>query len=452
MRHLRRLVAAILSVVPLLAVSPANADLIGHGGMVRAVAISPDGRLVLTGSFDYTARLWDFADQTQLAVLSAQAGPISDVAFLPDGKRGITASDDGTAIVWDLSDPKKPHPQFTLKGHKQKVAAVAVSPDGKLIATGSWDKTVRLWSAADGRLERVIDAGSPVNAVAFVDGGRRIAVGMYHPSIKLYDVATGEIDGTLDGHRMGITSLAVDPVDGNRLLSSSIDKTIRLWDIKRHQELRKINVHDTQVYSVVFTPDGKHAVTAGHDGYVIDWDLATGKPVREIKAHKRIAWDVAVTPDGRFAVSVSSDESGRVWHLGTGDRIGYVPPDDHRPTPWLTSTHPGAKLFTKCARCHALTPDERQRSGPYLAGLFGRKVGSVKSYHYSKALRDAHFTWNAKTLFELFHEGPNKMLPGTKMPVQRVTNDHQLTELVDYLKLLTSGHAGDHKDTKDTAK
>lgn len=432
-----------MGILPLLATGPAEADLIGHGGMVRAVAVSPDGSLVLTGSFDFTARLWDFGNQSPLAVLDAQAGPISDVAFLPGGKRGITASDDGTAVVWDLSDPSKPRQLFTLKGHKQKVAAVAVSPDGKTIATGSWDATVRLWSAADGKLERIIETGSPVNAVAFVEDGRRIAIGMHHPAIKLYDVASGEIEGTLEGHRMGITSLAASPTEPDRLLSSSIDKTVRLWDLKHREEVREIKVHDTQVYSAVFMPDGEHVVTAGRDGFVIDWDLKTGKPVREIKAHDRIVWDVAVTPDGRFAVSASSDESARVWHLETGDRIGYVPPeDDNRPKPWLTSDHPGAKLFTKCARCHALTADERQRSGPYLAGLFGRKVGSVKGYHYSKALRDAHFTWDSKTLFELFHEGPDKMLPGTKMPVQRVPNDHQLTELVDYLKLLTEDHAG----------
>jgi cytochrome c len=89
------------------------------------------------------------------------------------------------------------------------------------------------------------------------------------------------------------------------------------------------------------------------------------------------------------------------------------------------------------ARCHALTADGPSRSGPHFANLFGRKVGSVSGYHYSDALKSADFEWNDETLFRLFDIGPDKMLPGTKMPVQRVTDDAQLTALVDYLKVLT---------------
>ncbi|MDP4796397.1 MAG: c-type cytochrome, partial [Rhodospirillales bacterium] len=249
-------------------------------------------------------------------------------------------------------------------------------------------------------------------------------------------VETGALIDKLERHLMGITALSLSP-DGKRLLSASIDKSIRLWDLEKMTEVSKIIVHDGQVFDVQFSPDGRHALTAGKDGYIIDWDLAKAAPLNEIPAHDRIAWAVRYTPDGRFAVSASSDEQARIWHLQTGDRIGQTEIAGNEPKPWLESSHPGARLYTKCAKCHSLTADGPSRSGPHFSGLFNRKAGSVENYHYSSALTGVDFRWDEKNLFRLFSEGPDKMLPGTKMPVQRVTDAKQLTDLVDYLRDLT---------------
>lgn len=412
----------------------ARADLIGHGGMVRSVDVSPDGKRVITGSFDYTARVWEFGDQTEVAVLNAHEGPVTGGLFSPDGKTALTTSDDMTAILWDMTTMK---PLHRLLGHKHKVMASAFSADGKWVATGAWDKTVRIWDAATGKTLQTIQAPAPVNAVVFLDGGKRIAVGGHAPSIDIFDVASGDPVGKLEGHKMGITAFDLS-ADGTRLLSASIDKTIRIWDLTAMKETTEIDVRGTQVYDAEFSADGKRALTAGKDGYVVEWNLADGQPLHEIHAHEKIVWSAVYTPDGRFAVSSSSDEQARVWHLETGDRIGLVSEAGQEPQPWLSSDHPGAKLYTKCARCHALTASGPARSGPHFGGLFGRQVGTVAGYHYSDALKHADFQWNEKTLFRLFDEGPDKMLPGTKMPVQRVPDDAQLSALVDYLRVLTA--------------
>jgi WD40 repeat protein len=83
--------------------SGASAEMAGHGGMVRALSISPDGGTVITGSFDYTARLWDFVEQNEIAALDEHGGPVNAVAFLPDGRRALSASDDRTVILWDVA-------------------------------------------------------------------------------------------------------------------------------------------------------------------------------------------------------------------------------------------------------------------------------------------------------------------------------------------------------------
>lgn len=412
----------------------AQADLIGHGGMVRSVDVSADGMRAITGSFDYTARVWNFGDQSEVAVLDLHEGPVTSVRFDPTGKLALTTSDDFTAILWDMSTFKLVH---RLTGHKHKVMTSAYSPAGKLVATGAWDKSIKLWDLQSGKESRSIATNSPVNAIVFLKDGKRLISGGHHPVMQIWNVETGDVAGKLEGHQMGITALSLSP-DGKRLLSASIDKSIRLWDIETMSELSKIDVRDGQVYDVQFSPDGKRALTAGKDGYIVEWDLATGAPVHEIHAHDRIAWSASYTPDGRFAVSTSSDEQARIWHLETGDRIGMTEVAGSEPKPWLQSSHPGARLFTKCAKCHALSVNAPARSGPHFAGLFNRKAGSVENYRYSSALTGVDFRWDEKNLFRLFSDGPDKMLPGTKMPVQRVTDAKELTELVDYLRDLTT--------------
>ena len=109
---------------------------------VTAVAFSPDGARVLTGSADNTARLWDAASGKPMATLSGHTDPVRAVAFSPDSARVLTGSDDNTARLWDAASGK---PIATLSGHASYVQAVAFSPDGARVLTGSADNTARLW-------------------------------------------------------------------------------------------------------------------------------------------------------------------------------------------------------------------------------------------------------------------------------------------------------------------
>lgn len=415
----------------------ARADLIGHGGMVRAIDVSSDGALVVTASFDFTARIWDFGTQNEVAVLDAHEGPVTSAVFSLDGKHVVTTSDDKTAIIWTAPDGKLVR---RLEGHGHKVMTAAVSADGTQIATGAWDKTVRIWSMATGETVRVIQASAPVNDVAFVNGGTWVAAGGHDGKIGMWSIADGRLQGVLEGHRQGITKLSPLP-GGNRLLSASIDRTLRLWDVKSGQQVSTLLHSETrtgQVYAASASPDGHRALSAGRDGRLVIWDLDTGKIKTTLQAHEKIIWAARFTPDGRFALTASADENAAVWHLETGDRIGLQASDKSGKQPWLSSDHPGARLFTKCANCHALNAQEASRSGPHFEGLWGRRVGVVEGYNYSGALRNKSFTWNEKTLFDLFDKGPDKFLPGTKMPVQRVPDKEQLANLVDYLRVLTN--------------
>ena len=116
----------------------------GHGDGVWSAAYSPDGRRIVTASFDQTARIWDADTAKQLAVLSGHGDAVVSAAWSPDGRRIVTASFDHTARIWDAAAGVQ---LAVLSGHGDGVWSAAWSPDGRRIVTTSADQTARIWDA-----------------------------------------------------------------------------------------------------------------------------------------------------------------------------------------------------------------------------------------------------------------------------------------------------------------
>lgn len=175
------------------------ADLTGHAFGVTSVAFSPtDATLVLTGSVDQTARLWDvisgsplvsFEPQTnnEGALISGHANSVTSVAFSPDGSRVLTGSDDRTAKLWSAASGAE---LLTISGHSDRVASVAFSPDGATIATGSADASARTWDAASGAALDVFQpCASTIASVMFSPDGANLLLGVAAQNDIQLDVA-----------------------------------------------------------------------------------------------------------------------------------------------------------------------------------------------------------------------------------------------------------------------
>ncbi|MEY9800173.1 WD40 repeat protein [Bradyrhizobium ottawaense] len=154
----------------ILAVSSVHADMAGHGGSVRALAISPDGDSLLSGSFDSAAIRWSLKAETAEEVLRYHADAVNAVAFLNDG-RMITAGADARIAVWTAG---RRQPDRVFEGHVGPIVALAVSPDGALLASASWDRTVRIWSLSDG-VSRVLEGPFAERQRRRLHAGRQVA-------------------------------------------------------------------------------------------------------------------------------------------------------------------------------------------------------------------------------------------------------------------------------------
>jgi cytochrome c len=126
--------------------APAGAQMRGHGGPVRAVAVAPGGTSAISGSFDTSAIRWSLLRNSAEQVLRFHESAVNAVAFLKDG-RAVTGGEDGKIAIWK---PGVPVPERTFEGHTAPVVALAISPDGDAIASASWDRTIRVWPVADG--------------------------------------------------------------------------------------------------------------------------------------------------------------------------------------------------------------------------------------------------------------------------------------------------------------
>ncbi len=279
---------------------------IGHTKEVSSVAFSPDGKTVLTGSADNTAKLWDLSGRV-IQTFKGHTDQVHSVAFSPDGKTVLTGSFDKTARLWDLSGRLIQ----TFKGHKSFIESVAFRPDGKQILTGSSDKTAKLWDLTGRVIQTFKGHAEGVCSVAFSPDGKQVLTGSYDYTAKLWDLSGLELQ-TFKGHKFFISSVAFSP-DGKTVLTGSRDKTAKLWDLSG-KEMQTFIGHSEVVWSVTFSPDGKTVLTASSDNTAKLWDL-TGRVIQTFTRHAYRVTSVAFSPDGKTILTGSEDKTAGLWDL-----------------------------------------------------------------------------------------------------------------------------------------
>ena len=281
----------------------------GHSSIVTSVSFSPDGRLLVSGSWDATVRVWNL-ESGECRILEGDLGSIASVAFSPDGKMLVSGSSDKTVRVWNL----KTDECRVLKGHSSKVTCVSFSPNGKMIASSSVDNTVRVWNLESDECRILKGHSRPVNSVAFSPDSRMLASGSVDNTVQVWDLGD---DGCriLEGHSDSVASVAFSP-DGRLLASGSWDDTVRVWDLETGNA-RILEGHSESVASVAFSPDGRVLASGSRDISIRLWNLDNGG-CHILEGHSENLLGIYFSPDGRVLAGISADHSVRVWNLNGG--------------------------------------------------------------------------------------------------------------------------------------
>lgn len=212
---------------------------VGHSEAVNSIAVSPNGKLLLSGSSDKTVKLWDIRSRRLLRTMKGHTEKVNCVAFSPDGKTAASASgyyesSDATIVIWNLIDGSE---LAVLRGHNASVNSIAFSPDGKYLISGG------------GMYPGMYGAGHDENW-------------SYDNALRLWDVSTGKLLRTYQGHKYSVTCVTFTP-DGNSILSGgaggplATDYPIKMWDTHSGALLRQFKGHSERIEAIAISPDGE---------------------------------------------------------------------------------------------------------------------------------------------------------------------------------------------------
>lgn len=410
-------------------------QLSGHGGPIMGVAAAVDSKAKLSASFDYSVGYWTDEDPIWL---EGHKAAVNSVAFLGTN-RAVSGGDDFTLIIWDLPSAKMLQ---RLEGHTAKILTVTVSPDKSLIASASWDSRIGLWDAETGELRSWLRGHkSGVNDVAFSKDGTLLYSASMDGTVRSWNVADGSPKRVEVKHGFGVNRLVVNDGEG-WFAYGGLDGGTRVIDTNNGEVVADVTLERRPILSLALNSDASRLAVGDGNGYIMVLDTRNWSIARDFRAAKSgPVWALAYTNDGRL-LSGGLDETVTIWP--EGGRVTAQGADQqpfHRPPGEMEN---GERQFVrKCSICHSLGADVNRQAGPPLGGVFGRPAGTAQGYNYSPALTETGLVWNDDTINALFDVGPDELTPGSKMPMQRITDAQDRIDLVEYLKRATDPNAPD---------
>jgi WD40 repeat protein len=298
------------------------ATLEGHTDRLAACTVTPDGRHVVSASWDGTLKVWELGSGRAVATLAGHTFVVRACAVTPDGRHVVSASADRTLKVWELGSGRA---VATLAGHTSSVTACAVTPDGQHVVSASADRTLKVWELGSGRAVVTVATleghTNDVNACAVTPDGRHVVSASDDQTLKVWELGSGRAVATLEGHTARVNACAVTP-NGQHVVSAAGDK-LKVWEFGSGRAVATLGGRTDTVNACAVTPDGRHVVSASW-GKLKVWQLGNGRVVVTLEGHTRGVTACAVTPDGRHVVSASEDQTLKVWELGSGRTVATL--------------------------------------------------------------------------------------------------------------------------------
>jgi hypothetical protein len=291
-----------------------------HQKPVLALAFSPDGSLLASGSSDKTAKLWSMPGGQLAHTLKTEKATNYSLAFSPDSKALGTGGTDNHVRIWDADNGLL---QNTLTGHGGTVRCLRTAPDGDTLASGSSDKTIRLWSWAGCELIKVLsDHTGAVSAMDFSSEGRVLASGATDRTIRLWFLPEGKLYKVLRGHRSSVSDVAITP-GNDQLLSRTLSKTIGVWTFPEGKILRVLSGRWAETRHLLLAPAGGTLFTSSGKAVQL-WTMPQGRLQATLEGHLGEILTMAVSPDGQTLAT--GDRYGVVclWDLQTRKRLAFL--------------------------------------------------------------------------------------------------------------------------------
>ncbi|MSR64890.1 MAG: serine/threonine protein kinase [Verrucomicrobiae bacterium] len=295
----------------------------GHSNRVSSVAISPDSRWGLSGSWDSillnkdNILLCDLSSGQRLRAFQGHTSSVHSVVISPDGRWALSGSSDATLRLWELSSGRCLR---IFQGHSKAVLSVAISSDSRWGLSGSYDNTLRLWELSSGRCLRIFQGHSKAVRSVAISPDSRWGLSGSDNTLRLWELSSGQCLQIFQGHSNEVGSVAIS-ADGRWGLSGGYDSTLRLWELTSGRCLRSFQGHTNGVLSVAISPDSRWALSGGGDKTIRLWEVSSGQCLQIFQGDTGTVHSVTFSSDGRWGLSGSGGATGnpdnilRLWEF-----------------------------------------------------------------------------------------------------------------------------------------
>ncbi|MFN6483975.1 MULTISPECIES: serine/threonine-protein kinase [unclassified Nostoc] len=278
----------------------------GHSKAVLALAISPDGQTLVSGSEDNIIKVWNLNNGNEIFTLTGHSKQINSVAISPDGQTLVSGSDDDTIKILNLKTGEE---ISTIKANSRTVLSVAISPDQQMVVSGSSDSRVRLWNLKTGECIKTLATHAyRVSSVAISQDGYTVASSSWDKTIKIWPKST------LTGHLKPVTSIVIG-LNSQILVSASVDRRIIVWNLNTGEKIYTLDGHSDVVNSVAISPDSQKIVSGSDDEKIKVWNLSNGQEAYTVNGHLDGVNALVFSPDGQILVSGGKDTTIKVWRM-----------------------------------------------------------------------------------------------------------------------------------------
>lgn len=307
------------------AISPHQSSTQGHGDSISTLAISPNSQLLVSGSHDFTLKVWDLRTGKLLQTLSEHYEPITLVQFADQGKTLISRGLSGKIVLWDLATGQTRHRLYQDSDTSSPLTST-LDAQGTVLASHHWDGTILLRDLRTNKVRQIKSrSGAAAQALAVTPDAKTLISSTSDGQIVLWDIATEQFQRSFPSFDdwetikvMEATStLAVSP-DGTQLASGDWGGTLHLWDLQTGQLLSVLPGHTRSISALALSANNQVLASGSSNSLIKVWRLQGSGLLHTLQGHQGKISALSISPDGKFLVSGSEDHTIRIWQINTG--------------------------------------------------------------------------------------------------------------------------------------